>query len=205
MSDYSKLELLVLIKNHNKNNIEKIKNVDKLKKEELQIICKKYGLLSDNNIIESIDLRNISKKDLLRDVEIWYMKQKKDIPQHIISLKKKELIDFMELNNIQHYTQEILESEIKKYEKQNKLKDIIIYNIMKYDNIDVSTIDNDNLERFIDDNKLDTDIKDIQQYAKLLHNLYVCYDEFCKSINKNYNSDKIKSFPKILQHIKDII
>ena len=145
MSDdkISRVELLALIKNHNKNNAEKIKNVDKLKKEEILDICKKYGLLQGNDVkLEIVDLRNISKQDLIRDVEIWFMKQNKVVPHEVLHLKKKDLIDFMELNGIPHHTYELLESEIKRYEKENMLKNIIIFNIMKYDNIDVDKIDN---------------------------------------------------------------
>ncbi len=201
----SRIELLALIKIHNKLNNDKIKNIDKLKKEELLDICKKHGLLSGHNSIEKIDLYNINKKHLLQDVEIWYMKQNKSIPLDVQQMKKKDLIDFMELNNIEHYTVDKIELEINKYNKLNNMRNIIIYNIIKYDNIDVNNIDNEDLESFIIEHNLDTNIKNMDQYAKLLHNLYVCCEEYCKSIQIPFEYDKIRTFPKIMKHLNNII
>ena len=206
MSDekYNRIELLALIKSYNKTHSEKLKNIDKLKKEELLDICKKHGLLTGNEIIQPIDLRNISKHDLLRDVEIWYLKQNKNIPSDVLHLKKNDLIDFMELNDIKHYTSDIVEKEIKEYQKQNILKKIIVYNIIRYDNIDINKIDND-LETFINDNSLDTNIENLQQYSILLNDLYTAYEKFCINTNQEFEKDKIKSFPKIKSHLNKFV
>jgi len=203
---YNKVELLALIKNHNKKNGDKIKNADKLKKEELLDVCKKHALLPcDESYVSEIDLRNISKKDLHRDVELYFLKQNKRTPVEVMQMKKQDLIDFMEINNILHYTPDMIEKEIKEYERHNLLKNIIIYNIMRYDNLDVSKIDNSNMEGFIKENQLDTDIKHLQQYSVLLYELYGAYEKFCTTANMKATKDQLKSFPKIMEHLQDIL
>jgi hypothetical protein len=204
-SKYSKVELLAFIKNYNKNNSDKIKNVDKLKKDELQDLCIKYNIIStesDQTVV--IDLRNVSKKDLLRDLELFYLKQNKCIPDNVRCMKKNELIDFMELNGIQHYNIDALKAELEKYQKFNTLKNIIIFNIIKYDNIDINSLDNDALEEFIKNNNLDTNIEHFQAYCILLHTLYNAFDKFCKDTGMPYEMDKIKSLPKITQILSSI-
>lgn len=205
---YNKVELLALIKSYNKKNTDKIKNIDKLKKEELVEVCKRYGLLlvvNDSNDILTIDLRNVNKKDLQRDVELFFMKQNKSVPPNIMQLRKKYLIDFMELNGVIHYTADIIEKEIKEIQKQNMLKNIIVYNIICYDNVDVEKIDNDKLDEFINVHKLDTNIEDFQTYCTLLHELYEAYEKFCTLANRPIAKDKLKSFPKIITNIQNII
>lgn len=204
---YQKIELLALIKSYNKRNSDKIKNVDKLKKTELIEICKKYGLLSGNETekIPPIDLRNVKKKDLQRDVELFFLKQNKTVPLDIIQMQKKHLIDFMELNEVIHYTPDIIEREIKDIQKQNVLKNIIVYNIICYDNVDVEKIDNDKLEEFITNNHLDTHIENFQNYCILLQELHTAYDKFCSSANKPIVKDKIKTFPKIIEKLQKIL
>jgi hypothetical protein len=204
-SKYSKVELLAFIKNYNKQNSDKIKNVDKLKKDELQDICVKYKIIStdcDNTIL--IDLRNVCKKDLLRDLELFYLKQNKRIPDNIRCMKKNDMIDFMELNGIQHYNIDALKAELEKYQKFNTLKNIVIYNIIKYDNIDINSLDNDKLDEYIQSNNLDTNIEHLHAYSVLLHTLYNAVDKFCKDTSRPYEIDKIKSLPNIIQTLSSI-
>lgn len=205
---YSRVELLALIKGYNKINSDKIKNVDKMNKMELHDICTKYGLIESNvKVITKIDLRNISKIDLHRDIELHFLKQNKNVPQDILLMKKKDLIDYMELNDIQHYTQDLLEQETKNYQKHSVLKNIIIYNIMKYDNIDVSELPDDvnELQQFISRNGLDVNIGDLKQYSVLLYKLYDAFHEFCRTTEREPHFEKLKSFPKIIQHLHSIV
>jgi hypothetical protein len=207
MEKLNKIELLALIKTYNKTNDDKIKNVDKLKKDEIIEICKKYNLIgSDDNTYNShnIDLRNISKKDLLRDVEIYYMKHNKTVPNDVIQMKKQDIIDFMELNEIPHYTSELVEKEIKTIEKNNKLKYIITYNIIRYDNVNVNDIDNEKMDEYITNNGLDTDISKLQSYVVLLQNLHNAYEIFCKMSNIEPENNKIKTLPKVIEKIKNL-
>lgn len=209
MNELSKIELLALIKSHNKNNDEKIKNIDKLKKNEILQICQKYGINMHGDIVrtKTIDLRNIAKADLHRDVELFFLKQNKTIPKTVLQMKKNDLIDFMELNEIQHYTKELLETEIKMYQDHSFLKNVIIYNIMRYDNIDISQIPDtrDSLEQFIVENKLDANIHIMHHYSVLLFKLYDAYDEFCTNTGEEKKVDKPKSFPKFISKLTKFV
>jgi hypothetical protein len=202
----NRVEMLALIKTYNKSHDDKIKNVDKLKKDELVEICQKYSLLNTTEVHTRfiIDLRNISKKDLMRDVEIYFLKQSKMIPQDIVIMKKQDLINYMELNDITHYTPELIEKEVKRINREHHLKNIITYNIMRYDNIDIMQLDSDKIEEYIEENKLDTNIEHLHAYAVLLYNLHASYEGFCRSTGTEYIKDRIKTIPKILEHIKHL-
>ncbi len=206
MTSLSKVELLALIKIYNKNN-DKIKNVDKLKKEELLNVCQKYGLLADKKEEEIvIDLQDVCKKDLVRDVELYFMKQNRAIPNDVIHMRKSELIDYMILHNVKHYTSESLTRELEELQKYNELKNIIAYNIIRYDNVDVNVLgdNSEDLQAYIVSNNLSTNIENLQAYAVLVNNLYTGYEAFCKTIGIKCEYDKIKSLPKIVRILNNI-
>ena len=71
MIKYSKIELLALIKQHNRTNIDKIKNVDRLKKTEIYEICKAYSLI-DNIFMEEYHFnpKTLTKDVILQDIEM---------------------------------------------------------------------------------------------------------------------------------------
>jgi len=204
----NRIELLALIKTYNKTHDDKIKNVDKLKKEEIIELCQKYNLFDTVEqsaaATTTIDLRNISKKDLMRDVEFYFLKQSKMIPQDVALMKKQDLIDYMELNEIQHYTPELIQKEVRQLNKEHYLKNIITYNMLRYDNVDIMNLDNDKIEEYIIENKLDTNIEHLHAYAVLLYNLHASYEGFCKSTGTEYVKDRIKTIPKILEHLKNL-
>lgn len=206
MDSYSKVELLALVKTYNKQNDDKIKNADKLKKNEILDICKKYNIISSAAIKQTkIDLKNVSKCDLKKDLEIYFLKQGKQVPKDVVTMKKQEIIEFMELHDIMHHTQELLKQETEKYQHQQLMKTIVVYNIVKYDNVDIARIDDDNIEAYIMDNDLDCNIEDLPQHSVLLHKLYSAYEEFCKNTKQNSShQDKIKSLPKIINKLHQI-
>lgn len=206
MEKYSKVELLALVKVFNKQNDEKIKNTDKMKKNEILEICRKNNILPNVSSTEiKVALNTVSKTDLKKDIEIHFLKHGKPIPQDILNMKKRELIEYMEMHNIVHYTSDLIKQETEKYQHLQLMKTIVVYNIMKYDSIDVSLLTDDNLEKYIIDNDLDCDIEDIQQYSILLTKLYAAYEDFCKVKNLDVAADKIRSFPKILRKLNDIV
>lgn len=205
---YSRIELLSLVKTYNKDNNDKIQNSDKMKKADLLNICKSLSLIKKDtasHYIKEIDLRNLSKKSIMEDISLHFIKQAKTVPSDVIAMKKNQLIDYMEIHNITHYTHELLEKEIKIHMEQDNAKKIIYYNIIRYDNVNVNDIDNDRLVEYIQANDLDRDMSHFNQYAKLLSTIYKAYDEFCNTTNYQHNNDKIKSFPKIIQNLNKII
>jgi hypothetical protein len=204
MDKFSKIELLAYIKKFNKKNENKIINIDKLKKKELYDICLNYNLLSishDNNDIV-INYKNVSKDHILQNIELYFLKQNLTMPSEFEKRTKKDLIDFVELNSVPHYTPDIIKKEIKEIEKKEFYKQVIIYNILRYDNIDVKQI-NDN-ETYVNENNLDTDLTHMKHYARLLKTIYEGYYTFCNDIGVKYKEDKFKSFPKIISILKSV-
>jgi hypothetical protein len=209
---FSKVELLAFIKNYNRTTNEKIKNADKMNKSELFEVCKKYRIVvteettdAERDLIE-VDLRNVKKMYLLQDIEMYFLKQNKTIPTDVLQMKKSDLIAYMELNSIYHYTQELLEKEIKMYNKLKILKNIVVLNIIKYD-IDVTQIPDEitDLETFVKELDAD-DIHNLAAYSALLKTIYDAYDTFCKTTDTiDAQPDKIKSFPKILNKLQNIL
>lgn len=205
-SELSKVELLAMIKQYNKNNSDKIKNIDKMKKEEIVQICQKYNIIptnADNDI--KINLSNISKKHLLQDIELFFLKKGQPLPKEINQMKRNQLVEYMEENEIEHYTQSMIIEEIQKYNKQNHDKNVIYYNIMCYDNVNIDEIDNDNLGQFIKNNNLDENIDNLQATSIFLSKIYSSLEEFCKNTNNEYKPHKLKSFPKVIQYIDLLI
>jgi hypothetical protein len=205
---FSKVELLAMIKIFNKKGHDKIKNADKMSKDDMLLACKQYGIIPKEDIDADIkvDLRNVKKTYLLQDIEVHFLKQNKQVPPDVQQKKKKELIEYMELNNIQHYTYELLEKEVKFYEKKNMLKNMVVLHIIKYDDIDVQSIpDNlEELEAFVQTLTSNDDINLLPSYSILLKDLYDAYDKFCKMTSMQNETDKIKSFPKILAKLQKL-
>jgi hypothetical protein len=208
---FSKIELLALIKSYNKNHTDKIKNADKMNKAEIIEVCRNYAILPDDKdecFHIEVDLRCVKKINLLQDIEMYFIKQNKCVPVNVQHMKKADIIAYMELNDIQHYTQDLLEKEVKLYRTQKILKNIVVLNIIKYDNIDVTKIpESDNieeLEAFV--KQLDAnDIDHLAAYSAMLKNIYDAYHTFCKATGKIETLDKIKSFPKILNKLQNIL
>lgn len=205
LSNLSRVELLALVKTHNRTHNEKLRNVDILKKDELYDLCKSKNMFKgDESFEEKFDLTLINKKHLLQDIELHFLKKNCKMSEDIMKMKKKELVDYMELNQIQHYTAEGLKNEFISIEKDTKNKHIIYFNIIRKD-IDPSMIDTDNIEEFIEEHNLDTNIEEFEEYSTLLRNMYCSFEQFCMKTNRKFPNDKLKSFPKIIQHIHGII
>jgi len=202
----SKVELLALIKQYNRNGIDKIMNVDKMKKGELMELCSKYSLINDKNTkadVSDMNLKNIPITKLLQDVELFFLRQGKKMPQEVAKMKKRDLIDYMMLNSIPHYTAEDLENEYNECQRITRNKNIIIYNIIRYDNVDVENIDDQNMEKYIEENNLDKNVENFDAYTVFLRDLYNAYENFRKAKGDSVVTDKMKSFPKILKKINE--
>jgi hypothetical protein len=199
-----KIELLAMIKQHNKHNKDKIQNVDKMKKTEIVAICKKYNIYSENidTTISKICLSTVNKKHLLQDIELFFLQKGKTIPKEFSTMKKKQLIEYMEQQDIDHYTQQMIEEEIKKCNIYNHNKDIIYYNMICYNNVNISEIDDNDLESYIQNHNLKTNIVDLKQVSSLLSNIYSSISAFCEKTGETYVPDKFKSFPKVIEFLE---
>ena len=204
--EYSRIELLALIKTFNKVHNDKIKNTDKMKKDELLNTCIALSLINPSTQIQAqeIDLRNISKNSLMQDVTLYFLKQAKEVPLDVVSMKKQQLIEYMELHDITHYTPELLEKEIKRYTAEDNAKKVIYYNMIRYDNVNTDDINTGRLTEYIESRELDQEMTHFNEYAKMLHAIYVAYDKFCEATSHEKHNDRIKSFPKIIQHLQKV-
>lgn len=208
MCSLNRIELLSLIKKYNKENVDKIKNIDKLKKEELYEICCKYHLIKTEvieEVIMPIDLHTINKNELLKDIQIYFCYKGMNVPDEISKMKKDELITFMEDNSVKHYTPELIKKEVLELEKNKKIEDIIVYNVMRYDNLDMVNLKHLDHEQYIIDKKLNTNTDDIDDYIVLINRLYTAYVSFCVHTNRKYEFKKYKSLPFILEKINELI
>lgn len=204
---YSRVELLAIIKSFNKDNNDKIKNTDKMKKDELLQLCQSFSLLSSSDTadgVTNINLRNLSKNSLIQDITLYFIKQAKEVPAEVLAMKKQELVDFMEIHNIAHYTPELIKKEIKHYMAEDNAKKVIYYNMIRYDNVNYEDIDTGHFAEYVESQNLDQDLQHFNEYAKMLHTIYVAYDKFCEATSSEVQTDKIKSFPKIIQHLKKV-
>lgn len=204
--DYSRIELLALVKTYNKVHNDKVKNSDKMKKNDLVTLCQSLSLINSSceKLTKEIDLRNLSRNSIMQDISLHFIKQGKEIPHDVVVMKKQQLIDYMELHNITHYTPERIEKEIKKYMEDDKARKIIYYNMIRYDNVNTEDIHSDSISEYIESHGLDQEMTNFNEYAKLLHTIYTAYDKFCEATSHDTQNDRIKSFPKIIQHLKKI-
>lgn len=208
MNTLCKVELLALVKSYNKLNHDKIQNADKMKKDQLFQLCRSYNIIdelsNEKNNNSRVSLVHVSKSNLIKDIELHFLRKGSVLPPEVVKMKRKEIIEYMECNDILHYTQSMIEEETKRICLNELHKNIIYYNIVRYDNVDVHKIDNDDLESFINNNNLDTDIANFKQYSILLQSIYMAYQTFCKETKKEYTEDKLKSFVKIVNRLDDI-
>lgn len=190
-SKLSNIELIVLLKNYKKKEHIKIPNLQKKNKEELIELCKNYKLLDqeDNNNGIKINIDSLSKKQMINDIEIFFLKQYKKI-DNLKKMKRPELINIIEDNDIPHITETELKNQITEMNNYNKYVIIIKYNYIKYDLFSLSSIDFDkvnsnDLLKFIEDNKLDINCDEISldNINKLLGNIIVSYRTYCNNIN----------------------
>ena len=210
MSKYTNIELIVmLIKYKNENNI-KIPNIQQMKKEELLDNCKIYKLIDINEIdngVISIALERLSKKQMIQDVEIFFLKQNKDI-KDIEKFNCKKLIEIMEEYNIPHLTQKQMEKEMEENIQICTLKDIIKYNYIKYGLFDVKKYNFDEmnieeLQKFIKENKLNINIEDYEHIDNMSNQLITIYTTYCNNIKKKIDIEK-RTIPYLLEKIKKI-
>ena len=108
----------------------------------------------------------LSKKELINDINIFFLKQGKICEGNIYKISKRKLIEIMIENEIPHIDNEKLKLEIEETEKFNYYIEIIYYNFMKYKNIDIDdiykihnnpNINSNDLNKIIIDNNLRMD------------------------------------------------
>lgn len=151
----------------------------------------------------------LSKKQLINDINIYFLKQGKEIEGNIHKISKKKLIEIMIENEIPHIDNELLKTEIEETEKYNYYLDIIYYNFMKYKNIDIDIIKNIHMNYNLNSNDLNDIIINnnliFDNYTNetkvLINDLYISIDKYYKSINTK-NTIEFKTLPDIIKNLK---
>lgn len=151
---------------------------------------------------------NLSKKQLINDIKIFFLKQGKICEGNIYNISKKKLIDIMIDNEIPHINNEKLKIEIEETEKFNYFLEIIYYNFMKYKNINIDIIKNIHINNNLNSNDLNNIIINnnlrmdgyITETKILVNDIYNSIDKYYKSIG-NKNNIEFKTLPDLIQNL----
>jgi len=150
----------------------------------------------------------LSKKQLINDINIFFLKQGKICEGNIYKISKRKLIEIMIENEIPHIDNEKLKSEIEETEKFNYYIEIIYYNFMKYKNIDIDdiykihnnpNINSNDLNKIIIDNNLRMD-GFIKETKILVNDLYNSIDKYYKSTGIK-NTIEFKTIPDLIKNL----
>lgn len=153
----------------------------------------------------------LSKKQLINDINIFFLKQGKICEGNIYKISKRKLIEIMIENEIPHIDNDKLKSEIEETEKFNYYIEIIYYNFMKYKNIDIDIIKNihnihnnpninsNDLNNIIINNNLRMD-GFIKETKVLIDDLYNSIDKYYKSTGTK-NIIQFKTIPDLIQNL----
>lgn len=201
-------ELHVELKRYFKENNFKIKNLNKMNKLELTDLYNKY--IKNEDIIPN---NLLTKENILKNIELYYLKQNKLLPKSFNAMKKEKLIKYMEDNNIPNISKELIIKETIFYDKYYKLYNIYLLNKIKYNNVSknidfesLNTLETlETFEKFIIEGDLDTNISELNQIIILNKIIINVYDLYCKITGRENKSFNNISLPEILCLLLDEI
>ena len=150
----------------------------------------------------------LTKKELINDINIFFLKQGKVCEVNLFKISKSKLIEIVIENDIPHIDKDALKTEIEETEKFNHYLQVIYHNFMKYKNIPVEVI------RDLNKNPNVT-TKDLYEIIQT-HNLK--FDDHMKETNdlvsglvkvlndyylatSNHKYDGLKTIPDIIQRL----
>lgn len=150
----------------------------------------------------------LTKKQLINDINIFFLKQGKICEGNIYKISKRKLIEIMIENEIPHIDNEKLKLEIEETEKFNYYIEIIYYNFMKYKNIDIDDIYKIHNNPNINSNDLNKIIIDynlrmdgfIKETKILVNDLYNSIDKYYKSTGTK-NTIEFKTIPDLIKNL----
>jgi len=152
----------------------------------------------------------LSKKQLINDIKIFFLKQGKEC-DGIMKISKQKLIEIIMENDIPHIDNNTLKNEIEETEKFNYYMDIIYYNFIKYNNISSNiildirnnpNISSNQLYSIITDNNLKFN-NDIQDTKTLVIELFNAIHKYCSNTNTK-NSIQYKTLPSIISFLSNL-
>lgn len=152
----------------------------------------------------------LSKKQLINDIKIFFLKQGKEC-DGINKISKNKLIDIILENDIPHIDDNTLKKEIEETEKYNYYTQIIFHNFIKYNNIPYDILKNLKLNPNLSSNdlfiiiqnynlKFDNDIIDTQNLVLEISNAIhkYCSNTFTK------NTIQFKTIPSIISFLSNL-
>jgi|688.fasta_scaffold895151_2 hypothetical protein len=153
----------------------------------------------------------LTKKQLINDIKVFYLKQGKECDNTIMKISKTKLLEIVLENDIPHINNETLKKEIEETEKFNFYMNIIYYNFIKFNkpSYDIirniknnSNINSYNLDIIIKENDLiiSNDIEDIKI---LVLDLFNSIHKYCSNTNTK-NTIQYKTIPSIIQFLNNL-
>lgn len=150
----------------------------------------------------------LTKKELINDINIFFLKQGKACEVNLYKISKSKLIEIVIENDIPHIDKDVLKREIEETEKFNYYTEVIYHNFMKYKNIPIEVIrnlNNNNTEQLYEiiiryNLKIDNHIKETNELVRGL--VRVLNDYYLATNNHKY--DGMKTIPDIIQKLSII-
>lgn len=159
-------------------------------------------------IINNHMTSKLTKKELINDINIFFLKQGKICEVNLYKISKSKLIEIVIENDIPHIDKETLKKEIEETEKFNHYIEVIYHNFMKYKNVPMEVmkdLNNNNTEQLYEiinkyNLKFDDNIKETNELVRGL--VRVLNDYYLATNNHKY--DGLKTIPDIIQRLSII-
>ena len=152
----------------------------------------------------------LSKKQLINDIKVFYLKQGKEC-EGIMKISKNKLLELVLENDIPHIDNDTLKKEIEETEKFNYYKEIIYYNFIKFNKPSNDIIRDIYINPNITSNELNIIIKennlvfanDMEDIKKLVLDLFNSIHNYCSTTNTK-NTIQFKTIPSIIQFLSNL-
>lgn len=150
----------------------------------------------------------LTKKELINDINIFFLKQGKACDVNLFKISKSKLIEIVIENDIPHIDKDALKAEIEETEKFNHYLQVIYHNFMKYKNVPVEVIRDLNKNSNVTTKELyeiiqthnlkfDDNMKETNDLVcglvKVLNDYYLA--------TSNHKYDGLKTIPDIIQRL----
>jgi len=152
----------------------------------------------------------LSKKQLINDIKVFYLKQGKEC-EGIMKISKTKLLEIVIENDIPHIDNDTLKKEIEETEKFNYYRDVIYYNFIKFNNPSPDVIreihnnlnmTSSELYAIINDNHL-IFANDIDETKTLVLDLSNSIHKYCSTTNTK-NTIQFKTIPSIISFLNNL-